>query len=115
MDDSQTQLLLRLPTDLKSELQREANYQGRKLTQEINIRLRESLNRHAYAPSLKPPAPGIAPAPQPTHPPPPNTLHDENPLFSRMPGHLQGTEAAMLAVFRAMPPEKQLALLSLFR
>lgn len=45
-ESSQAQFLLRIPTQLKEDLQREADGQGRKLTQEINIRLRESLKQN---------------------------------------------------------------------
>jgi hypothetical protein len=103
-----------MPTQLKAALQREANTQGRKLTQEINIRLRDS---------LKPLSPGITTnilsvtgpkslpssySAQPTataHP-----INDNGPANA-----LTDIDRAMLAVFHTLPPEQQLALLSLFR
>lgn len=104
MEDQYTQLLLRMPVQLKAALQREANVQGRKLTQEVNIRLRES---------LKPPAPGIAPVPPSYIPGPIGHGHQANEKSPDYP--LTGIDQAMLDVFRSLPPEKQLALLSLFR
>lgn len=111
--------------DLRLALDRAAFANGRTLTAEINTRLRDS---------LKLPAPGIAPAP--SHPTPlhaaqtnsnnamgntnvtvNSTAHEPAPYgASAAPAQpLHGTESAMLAIFRNMPPDKQLALLSLFR
>lgn len=118
MDQEQSQLLLRLPSQLKADLQREATKQGRKLTQEINIRLRDS---------LKPaPEPGIAPGA--AYPINVATAHHANDGKENDPQHdirnnnekslvntLTGIDQAMLEVFRKLPPEKQLALLSLFK
>ncbi|MDP1530298.1 MAG: hypothetical protein Q8M05_13030 [Rhodoferax sp.] len=113
MEQEQTQLLLRLPAKLKADLQAEADRQGRKLTQEINIRLRISLGAHG--PTLQTilareeaarTAPGIAPSA-------PNTPHTTGPQGQAV--HLSEHDMAMLRVFHAMPVEKQLALLSLFK
>jgi hypothetical protein len=99
IDKNNSALLLRLPEELKAALQRQAILNGRRITSEINTRLRDSLNKN-------PSAPGIAPS----HITPPNTAHDA-PTY--LPS--QSAEDAMLAVFRSLPPEKQLALLSLFK
>lgn len=106
--EEQTQLLLRLPAKLKSDLQRCASVQGRKLTQEVVIRLKAS---------LEPTQPGIAPSypftPQAT------VMHTNDAAsdfdHSAASHHITAIDAAMLKVFKAMPPEKQLALLSLFK
>lgn len=116
MEQEQTQLLLRLPVKLKADLQAEADRQGRKLTQEINIRLRVSLGakgptfqtilaREAFGGSDTT-APSIAPSA-------PQTQHTTGPQGQAV--HLSEHDMAMLRVFHAMPVEKQLALLSLFK
>lgn len=108
MSDEFTNVLVRMSLDLKGRLQREAFINGRKLTGEINQRLEASLKSTA--------APAPAPASGPTSYSAPNTptvLHtanDKGPAAT-----LSGTDQAMLEVFRGLPPEKQLALLSLFR
>lgn len=115
MADTHTNVLVRMPNEIKAELQREALLHGRKLTSEINIRLRESLKTT--------PAPGIAPAPLSLVAPSTlpssytaantaivGTTNDNGPAHA-----LTDIDRAMLAVFHQLPPEKQLALLSLFR
>jgi len=95
-------LLLRLPEELKAELQRQANRSGRRITAEINTRLRESLeprNVSALPPSYQTPTTSTA-----------HVINDKGPA-----GALSDTDRAMLQVFHALPVEKQLALLSLFR
>lgn len=58
-------------------------------------------------------AAGIAPAP-PSYTARPTATN--SPANEKSPDYtLTGIDQAMLAIFRAMPPEKQLALLSLFR
>jgi len=110
MEQEQTQLLLRLPAKLKADLQQEADRQGRKLTQEINIRLRVSLGasgptlqahlaREAFG-STDAAAPGIAPS-------------TTGPKGQGV--QLSDHDMEMLRIFHAMPVEKQLALLSLFK
>lgn len=104
-EPDQTQFLLRIPAQLKADLQREAAVQGRKLTQEINIRLRESLKSTRGS--------GIAPVPANY-----STEHTSNggPLKQESPAYVvTDLDQAMLAIFHAMPVEKQLALLSLFK
>lgn len=104
MEKETTQLLLRIPADLKAELQAQADQQGRKLTQEINIRLRNSL-----AHGVRDTAAGTSYA---------------TPLVATLAGQLSkkaptsaltDIDRAMLDVFHTMPPDKQLALLTLFR
>jgi hypothetical protein len=112
MEKETTQLLLRIPVDLKAELQKHADDQGRKLTQEVNIRLRNSL------PARGPTVQGIlareAEAKLATYQagttPTVHHINDNGPAAA-----LSDTDRAMLDVFRAMPVEKQLALLSLFK
>lgn len=105
MEKETTQLLLRIPADLKAELQAQADQQGRKLTQEINIRLRNSLGAISSTNSApKPIAYTQAPA---------STVHHTN---NNGPANaLTDIDRAMLDVFHTMPPDKQLALLTLFR
>jgi hypothetical protein len=106
-------ILLRLPSDLKEELQKQANLNGRRITAEINTRLKISLG--AQGPTLQAilareeaarTAPGIAPSA-------PNTPHTTGPQGQAV--HLSSHDMAMLRVFHALPVEKQLALLSLFK
>lgn len=90
--------LLLMPEDIRYEIARSAASHGRTVTAEINIRLRDSLKPgqpHSYPPSA---TPGPAQA------------HEKSPGYT-----LTGIDQAMLSVFRALPPEKQLALLSLFK
>lgn len=118
MEQEQTQLLLRLPAKLKADLQAEADRQGRKLTQEINMRLRVSLG--ASGPTLQgilareafggsdAAAPGIAPSAY-TQTQPCTTGPNGQPV------HLSDHDMQMLRIFHALSVEKQLALLSLFK
>lgn len=116
-----TQLLLRIPSELKAELQREANFQGRKLTQEINIRLRNSLltdkapTLAQYRATKQAGHAGTTPYPTST-----TQVHHTNnvnpePNDKGPANALTDIDRAMLDVFHTLPPEKQLALLSLFR
>jgi hypothetical protein len=118
MEKATTQLLLRIPVDLKAALQKEADFQGRKLTQEINIRLRTTLGAHG--PTLQgilsreAEKKGVISNPLPTSytevSAPPLKLNDKGPATA-----LSDADQAMLEVFRKMPVDKQLALLSLFK
>jgi hypothetical protein len=99
MDTDFTQLLLRLPVALKAELQKEADAQGRKLTQEVIIRLKESFGKPKAKGSTYYAALEGAPL----------RTNENGPT-----GALTDTDQAMLSIFRKMPPAKQLALLSLF-
>lgn len=93
-------LLLRLPVALRESLQRAAFTNSRSLTAEINLRLRASLAPQTVTPHTT----GHTIS---------NTIA---PAWSKK--NLAGvsdTDQAMLTIFRALPPEKQLALLSLFK
>jgi hypothetical protein len=86
-----------MPVQLKADLQKEADEQGRKLTQEVLIRLRESFKTEGKAFGAQP---AISPA------------YAQEKSAS---GFLSESDQAMLDIFRAMPATKQLALLSLFK
>ena len=99
MDDEFTNVLIRMPVELKGRLQREAFVNGRKLTGEVNMRLEKSLEQAD-------PETAFAPSPLAT------VIHtnDKSPASA-----LSDTDRAMLAVFHSLPVQKQLALLSLFQ
>lgn len=109
------QTILRLHPDLRDELIRVAAANGRSLTKEISARLQVSLTltpaslptRLAQAVDLgrRLPASYTAANASATYP-----ANEQSPADA-----LTDIDRAMLAVFRALPPEKQLALLSLFR
>lgn len=95
--------LLNLPEDLRHDLERSAFAHDRNLTAEITRRLRES-----YALEKS----GVKPLPDSyTAPPAPALVANDNGPANA----INGTDQAMLQIFRAMSPEKQLALLSLFK
>lgn len=110
--------VLRLHPELRDELIRIAAANGRSLTKEIAARLQTSLA--AQGPTLQnilaseqaettaPPTYPIRSTATPSQANSPS--HEKSPDYT-----LTGIDQAMLAIFRAMPPEKQLALLSLFR
>lgn len=102
MSDEFTNVLVRMSAALKAELQREASINDRKLTQEINVRLRESLKPATASAGKRPYSVAVTT--------PALSVKEEGPM-----GLLSGTDQAMLTVFRALPVEKQLALLSLLR
>lgn len=83
---------VRMPPELKDRLQNAADLNGRSLNMEIVQRLSASLETN--------------------HPPLP--LAANEPLRDYTPA-LTDAEKSMLAVFRRLPPEKQLALISLFK
>lgn len=110
MADTHTNVLVRMTIEMKTQLQTESGLHDCSLTKEITNRLQASLS----------PAPGIAPALLT------NTLPASytNPIAQHIvecnekgPANylISGIDQAMLDVFRNLPPEKQLALLSLFR
>ena len=115
IDKNNASILLRLPEDLKAALQRQAYANGRRITSEINTRLRDSLKPAT--------APGIAPAPTDGKVLPPTYLEAHHVTVAKTgtPGAqengltLSATDHAMLQVFHSLPVEKQLALLSLFK
>jgi hypothetical protein len=85
---------VRMPKEMREQLEREAHFNGRSLNMEIVGRLRKSLEgiEEGRATQFKleqPPGGGYAP-------------------------DLTEIERRLLTIFRRMPPEKQLALLSLF-
>ena len=105
--------LLLMPEEIREGIELAAQKNNRTLTKEINTRLRISLGAHG--PTLQTilareeaarTAPGIAPSA-------PNTHHSTGPQGQAV--HLSEHDMAMLRVFHAMPVEKQLALLSLFK
>ncbi len=91
-------LLLRLPSELKAELARAAAIHGQKLNSEVIERLNKSCHAPAmlYSASPRKSADVLA--------------NDNGPAVV-----MSDADRAMLDVFRKLPPEKQLALLSLFR
>lgn len=124
-DKNDATVLLRLPNDLKAMLLREAAVNGRRITAEINMRLKASLQATGIAPAG---VPGVLPRVYAELPGKgPDRAEDEVPpgmtqslATQRMqalpaPQALAASERQMLAVFRGMSPEKQLALLSLFK
>lgn len=107
--------VLRLGPELRAELMRVAFINGRSLTKEIAARLHDSLKRDATQSTAQ----SIAPAPIPNtlpasytaaHTPTVHPTNNNGPANA-----LTDIDRAMLAVFHTLPPEKQLALLSLFR
>ena len=95
-------LMIRLPSELKAELMKVAALNGRRITTEINLRLRNSLNT---------PEPGIAPGPH-SYPKQPmaTVMHTNDPSHANT-----ALDQAMLKVFHALPVEKQLSLLTLLK
>lgn len=85
--------LLRLPLELRDRLQREANLNNRSVNTEILYRIQTSLDQQEriLKKQLKAAEPGT-----------PYTIATD-------------TERTILAIFRKLPPEKQLALISLFK
>ena len=86
--------LLALPDPLRADLERAAFVHRRSLTAEVVIRLERSVS--GELPAVK-------------------KARDPARAEERNPFSLTETEEAMLEAFRAMAPEKQLALLSLFK
>lgn len=88
---------VRLPPALREKLQREAHINGRSLSSEITMRLRQTLEGQQPMPQTgrveePPPAGPYAPAPA-----------------------LSDSQRLLLGLFGALPPEKQLALLTFLR
>lgn len=107
-------LLLRLPSELKAELQRQADKNGRRITSEINTRLRVSLA--AQGPTLQ----GILAREEAGKVLPASYTDARNAAVHHVNDNgpanaFTDIDRAMLVVFHNLPPEKQLALLSLFR
>jgi hypothetical protein len=106
-DKNDATILLRLPADLKAMLVREAAANGRRITAEVNIRLKESLDHSGVHPGA---VAGFIPKNYRERSKA-TVAHTEEPGAEV----LSDMERAVLAVFRGLPPEKQLALLSLFK
>jgi hypothetical protein len=102
--------VLRLHPDVRAQLMRIATVNGRSLTKEIESRLRESLVSNVATHIKADPA---APVIKNYKADPLATVvtTNENGLTC----HLTDSDQAILNVFRALPVEKQLALLSLFK
>ena len=104
MADTHSPVLVRMTQELKAKLQREAAVHGRTLTGEINQRLMESFKAQLTV---------VAPSVQPYNLKRTTTkvkANDYAPDYS-----ISEIERAMLSIFKAMPVEKQLALVSLFK
>lgn len=83
---------LRMPPELKARIEAEARANGRSINTEVISRLQDSLrDQSSKRVAMEPSSPGY---------------HDNG---------LSTTDKEMLAVFRALPASKQLALLSLFK
>lgn len=83
---------LRMPPDLKERIEREAAINGRSLNLEIVDRLKKS-----FEPQMKV-----------------SNVHSIAQTESRYVPEISDIERQLLTIFRRLPPEKQLALLSLF-
>ena len=100
--------VLRLHPDVRAKLMRIATTNGRSLSKEIETRLRESLKDT--------PAPGIAPGTLSiTYPTAHQPAANHTGEFDKSTSPPSDLDRAMLHVFHALPVEKQLALLSLFK
>ena len=110
-DKNNAALLLRLPEDLKAALQRQATLSGRRITSEINTRLRQSLERDKE--TLKEMFAAVIP-PDPAEP----LVYPKSQATAHHIKAYTGTsdlDQAMLKVFHALPVEKQLSLLTLLK
>lgn len=105
-------VLLRLPTELKAALTKSAYVHGRRITAEINMRLFDSFKGEPGFEDLLSPGArdsGQARTPQPVGM---HVVREPGPQYA---GSLTPAQLAMLDVFDRLPPEKQLALISLFK
>lgn len=102
--------VLRLHPDVRAELVRIAYVNGRSLSKEIAVRLEASLKADTKTEAARPTATAGTSYAAPALATVLHTANEKGPAST-----LSGTDQAMLDIFRAMPPEKQLALLSLFR
>ena len=96
-------VLVRMPATLKSALLRQAAINKRRITAEINVRLMESL--------AKPPEPPKTVTTYQTTPVKPLLIDDRPPSCETRTDH----DHAILSLFRQLPPEKQLSLLTLLK
>lgn len=97
---------VRLAPELKNKLMREATINGRTLHAEILLRLQQSIQGVQHLPATYTEASAAT-----AH----TTLHDVGTQTKSPADLLTELDRAMLGVFRRMPVEKQLALLSLFK
>lgn len=104
--------LLGLPEHLRKALERSAFAHGRDLTKEINLRLDASLQADPDGANVRPAEATAKVGNGYPKPPAPTVVHsnDNGPAPA-----LSDVDQAMLEVFRKMPVDKQLALLSLFK
>lgn len=102
--------LLLMPDEMRLEIAQIAAANARTVTAEINARLRASLQTTTQ-PGI---APSYSPTPKATVMHTNDAAHDQSQPITAS-HHITAIDAAMLKVFKAMPPEKQLALLSLFK
>lgn len=95
-----------MPEETRVAIERAAFVNGRTVTAEINLRLKATLLAEPKTPKTTHTGTSYSVGHVPT------VLHtnDNGPAHS-----LSGIDQAMLDVFRRLPAEKQLALLSLFR
>lgn len=112
MSGTHSPVLVRMKTELKEQLQAAATRSGKTLTGEINSRLQESI----YASDQSP----VVLQAQLSHRLPKSYTdpHAATMVHAKCNGPdyvLTDIDQAMLDVFHALPVEKQLALLSLFR
>lgn len=97
--------VLRLHPDTRETLMRLATINGRSLSKEIALRLEASLQADTLPATYSQASAATALT----------TLHETGAQTKSPADLLTELDRAMLGVFRRMPPEKQLALLSLFR
>jgi hypothetical protein len=99
-DKNDTTLMIRLPTELKDRLQRAAFMNDRKISAEVNLRLRNSLlaDESVSARSLSGSGPTV--------------VNEQRAAYL---AGLNEAERALLDLIRAMSPEKQGALLTVLR
>lgn len=99
-DKNDTTLMIRLPTELKDRLQRAAFVNDRKISAEVNLRLRNSFlledSSQVRAPSSGQPA----------------AVNEQRAAYL---AGLNEAERALLDLIRAMSPEKQGALLTVLK
>lgn len=90
---------LRLPPDLRDLLMREATIARRSLSQEITLRLQSTFN-----PGRAEPGGQLAPA-----------VESARGSYNAVPAQATDSQRMLLALFNAMAPDKQLALLTLLK
>lgn len=94
-----------MPEETRIAIERAAYVAGRTVTAEINLRLKASLQADTLPATYTQASAATALT----------TLHETGAQTKSPADLLTELDRAMLGVFRRMPPEKQLALLSLFK